>query len=48
MRDGVVLVLVWMPRADVAQAALNLLMREGFHSRKWDPPPDKDGGQQAG
>ena len=26
------------------QAALNLLMREGFRSRTWAPPPDTEGG----
>ena len=25
------------------QAALNLLMREGFHSKTWAPPPDPNG-----
>ena len=25
------------------QAALNLLMREGFHSKTWPPPPDPSG-----
>ena len=27
------------------QAALNLLMRENFRSKTWQPPPDPDGGQ---
>ena len=26
------------------QAALNLLMRENFRSRTWQPPPDPEGG----
>ena len=25
------------------QAALNLLMREGFRSKEWQPPPDPEG-----
>lgn len=29
------------------QAALNLLMREGFRSREWQPPPDTEGGEKA-
>ena len=29
------------------QAALNLLMREGFRSRVWKPPPDPEGGQEV-
>jgi len=29
------------------QAALNLLMREGFRSKEWVPPPDPEGGEKA-
>ena len=29
------------------QAALNLLMREGFRSKEWEPPPDPQGGTRA-